>query len=128
MKLDDVDLKILQTIYEESVEGEDLTTTFIAKEVYDTDNGVKLSTLDARVNNRLSKMSDYGIVSIDESGRSYTYELKDSVIFGQAELDVDTYMNGGKNYKFDTEGMVFVKTEGGFYGFTYIREDDDDKE
>jgi len=129
MKLDNIDLEIISIIYNGD-KGDEFTTSYLAKKVYQPEDKSKIKNLDPKIRQRLEKMSKYGIIKVDDEGTK-TYRLRqDKIIYGQADIDVETELEEieKSHFQFCEREILFVENDEGFYVSAYIPHQNQDKQ
>lgn len=130
--IDETDLTILRTLLELDKRGEDVTTSRVARDIFDIKDRKDYQEKDNIIRKRLKKLTEAGLViesEEEENNRVFrTYNVDpDSIVMGDTVLEVkpdwEEDLNGeGKTYRMDVKNMLFIKNGNGFiiYGRTGV--------
>lgn len=69
IKIDQVDLQII-SMFKSLKDEEKITTCDIAKKVFDINNNYELRIKTTLIQNRLTKLADYGVITIEKKGKT----------------------------------------------------------
>lgn len=115
MKIDRYDLLILAELY--SSDGE-VTTSDMAKELYDVEDRDALQKYDSRVRGKLKKLVDYGLIVKETKGKTSMYMVNpDAVTVAEGVVDANPLRGEEERREFELEDIVFARN--GDYVFMY---------
>lgn len=122
MKLDKIDLKLLNELY---ILKEKETTTSLAKKIFEVSKRSEIQKMDSKVRDRLKKLIGYGLVINEKiDGKTYYSLNMDAVVCARGSIKTKPKVDYLPEKEMEAENIVMITKKDGLYIHTHIPVED----
>jgi len=123
MHIDKLDLKILRFLLEKREKNENITTTAIAKQIFEINDREEYQKKDAFIRKRLNKLKDFGLINKAQekiNGREISFYSvnSESFIMGDVAMRIKPDFEDTVR-EMNVENMIFIRNNPGWIIYGY---------